>query len=380
MELDKDTVNGTWTKNKNNKPEFFIINEAIISKLCILGEDFEPCFEGSHITAPEIKFSLEEDFERKLFSMMEELTELLNKGGAKVFVKYDVSIGDTLWNALYSYMEQNYPSDEEKICSIYRIDGVYEEGEQKFAVLQNRSDMKYYRLNFSLDEDKVFTPSETLVEMTEYSVEEPQFKNEDVEKFESEYFSLKNEDKTEKEENDKTEDKTEDNDNKNEYSKEEEKCPKCGKPVEECTCKEEPKKEYSLEEIPEYNELQTKFSELESKYNALISEKEELENKIQSLSQFKAQIEKKEKEAMIESFYMLSEEDKKEVVENIDKYSLDDIEAKLSIICVRNKVNFNLDEEKDSKKGSLTYNLNGNEDENMPAWVKRAMSVAKTLK
>ena len=38
-----------------------------------------------------------------------------------------------------------------------------------------------------------------------------------------------------------------------------------------------------------------------------------------------------------ETFYMLSDEDKKEVIENIDSYSLDDIEAKLSILCVRNK-------------------------------------------
>ena len=37
----------------------------------------------------------------------------------------------------------------------------------------------------------------------------------------------------------------------------------------------------------------------------------------------------KEKESMINSFYMLSDEDKKDVVENIDKYSIDDIEAKL---------------------------------------------------
>jgi hypothetical protein len=50
MELDEGTLDATWSKNKNNKPEFFIVNEAFISKLCILGEDCEPCFEGSQIT------------------------------------------------------------------------------------------------------------------------------------------------------------------------------------------------------------------------------------------------------------------------------------------------------------------------------------------
>jgi hypothetical protein len=39
MELDEKTLDATWTKDINGNPKFFIINEAIISKLCILGED-----------------------------------------------------------------------------------------------------------------------------------------------------------------------------------------------------------------------------------------------------------------------------------------------------------------------------------------------------
>jgi hypothetical protein len=54
MELDEKTLDATWTRDNNGKPKFFIINEAIISKLCILGEDCEPCFEGASITAPTI--------------------------------------------------------------------------------------------------------------------------------------------------------------------------------------------------------------------------------------------------------------------------------------------------------------------------------------
>mgnify|MGYP004478586557 FL=1 len=47
MELHEPTLNATWTKDDNGKPKFFIINDALIEKLCILGEDCEPCFEGS---------------------------------------------------------------------------------------------------------------------------------------------------------------------------------------------------------------------------------------------------------------------------------------------------------------------------------------------
>jgi len=50
MELDENTLDAFWTKDNNGKPQFFIINEAIMSKLCILGEDVEPCFEGASIS------------------------------------------------------------------------------------------------------------------------------------------------------------------------------------------------------------------------------------------------------------------------------------------------------------------------------------------
>lgn len=81
MELDKDIINAYWTKDDNNKPQFFIINEAIISKLCILGEDVEPCFETASIKKPEIVFSFEESFKEQLFSMMNEIKQILIEGG-----------------------------------------------------------------------------------------------------------------------------------------------------------------------------------------------------------------------------------------------------------------------------------------------------------
>ena len=81
---------------------------------------------------------------------------------------------------------------------------------------------------------------------------------------------------------------------------------------------------------------------------------------------------------MIDSFYMLSNEDKREVQENIDNYSLDDIEAKLSIICVRNKVSFDLEDDKPAEgQNPTTYNLNEVESESTPAWIKAVQMVAK---
>ncbi len=49
MELDENLTQGSWTFDDNQNYDFFIINEAVISKLCILGEEVEPCFEGARI-------------------------------------------------------------------------------------------------------------------------------------------------------------------------------------------------------------------------------------------------------------------------------------------------------------------------------------------
>jgi hypothetical protein len=77
---------------------------------------------------------------------------------------------------------------------------------------------------------------------------------------------------------------------------------------------------------------------------------------------------------------MLSDEDKKDVIENIDNYSLNDIEAKLSILCVRNKVSFNLDNDnKNEGNGPTTFNLNNGMSDEAPAWVKALRSVASEM-
>ena len=75
MELDEKTFVGVWTKTDNSPKEFLIVNEAIISKLCVLGEDVEPCFEGASVR--ELQFTFEEDFKHQLFSMMKEMKEIL---------------------------------------------------------------------------------------------------------------------------------------------------------------------------------------------------------------------------------------------------------------------------------------------------------------
>lgn len=87
-----------------------------------------------------------------------------------------------------------------------------------------------------------------------------------------------------------------------------------------------PVKSNSLHTDAEYEALEAKYTALQESYNELVA--------------FKNDVEDKEKDALIAQFSMLSDEDKKDVMENKRNYSLEDIEAKLAVICYRKKVNF----------------------------------------
>lgn len=350
MELDEKNLNAFWSKDNNGKPEFFIINEAIIKGLCVLGENNEPCFEGAKITAPTIQFSFDEGFKEQLFSMMNELTKLLNKEEQRVLTRYSVTIGDALWTALYEYTEN--------LDCAYDIVGVYEDGEQKFAVL--KAEDKYSRVDFSINEDGTYAIGAELVAFDSYEPDaEPQFAADAI----AEYVAQKK-GKKEEEDTEENEDTT-----KKENTPEEE---------EDEEDKKKKKKEYSLEEIPEYVELRDAFNTLKTQYDTLEVNYNNMKTSVADLTQFKNTVLKKEKQEMINSFYMLSDEDKKDVIDHIDEYSKDEIEAKLSIICVRNRVSF---EEENKPSNPTTYSFDdiNNKENTVPAWVKSVMATKNSM-
>lgn len=308
MELHNKLTKGTWTKDENGMPQFFIINEAVIQKLCILGENVEPCFEGAGIAA---EFSFDEGFKSKLFSMMEELKTALQEGEKKM-------------------------SDENKEILI-------PESEEEDTEFKKKPD----------EEEKDKTPENSQKKDNDSS--EDNKKTEEQEDEEYKKKKCKTQCK-------KAEDEDED----------EEICPDCGKPKSKCTCEEDKKKKYNLDDIPEYVELSNKYSALEQEKNAL-------EVEVKSLREFKMKADRLEKQAMIDSFSMLSDADKADVVANIDTYSVNDIEAKLSIICVRNKVNFNLDKE-NKETDNLIYSLKEEDgNDGVPAWIKAVRDTAKSM-
>lgn len=286
MELDENSLDGHWATNKQTGMDFFIINDATFSKLCILGEDVEPCFEGSKVSAPEISSSftkIDDDFKKTLFTMMQDLQFALKGEEA---------------------MENETMVNVDSVETAPAADPVVE------------------------------TSAPAVEDATSAPVEE--FKKTDEED------AKKKEEKTEEEpaDNDNGE---KDNGNKEEDDKE---------------------KKYAL--LQEENaELRNKISELETQFS-------DLNEKYQELVEFKAKADEAEKDAMIAKFSMLSDEDKAEVIENKAQYSVEDIENKLSVICVRKKVNFDL-----SNSANINNNMNKGfvfsleaDENNVPAWVK----------
>jgi len=302
MELDEETLDGHWSTNNNTGMDFFIINDAIFSKLCILGNDVEPCFEGARITAPEVSstFTLDDNFKKTLFTMMQDLQSAL-KGGYKMELE-DKNVETEVTTAI-----------EEEVTPVEETPA-----------------------------ETIEAPAEEVIVEEENSTEDTEVAIDAIQPSQEEEAAEEN--KEESEEIIKEEESAEDTETEEEevdYKEENEE-------VEE--------KDYSLLE-EELNSLKASYAEMESKYQELVTFKEAVDNE--------------KKDALINSFYMLSDDDKKDVIENKANYSLDEIESKLSVICVRKKVNFDLEDndknEDNTEDKVLTYSLNESPD--VPEWL-----------
>ena len=306
MELDKKTFKGHWATNPKNNMEFFIINDAIFEKLCILGDEVEPCFQGSAITAPEVSatFSLDENFKHTLFTMMEEL-------------KYALEGGNTMAKVAEASVNETVTTVEPEVTTEFTENQVNE--------------------NESSSSEQAPTS---------------EFKKDDEEDKKEKENPSENKDDKKDEDNGGGASDSDDDDSADEEKKDDE---------------EDKKKKFTVLE-QEYNELQTSYASL----------KEEVEE----LRTFKKKIEDKEKDDLIKDFYMLSDEDKKDVIEHKSEYSLEDIKSKLAVICFEKKVNFNLDTSSENEESTVeedenpvtTFDIKATEDSTVPEWVKAVES------
>ena len=288
MDIGNEFLNADWSYDDKSGMEFFIINEAVISNLCILGEDYEPCFEGSQIT----KFSLlDEDFNTKIYNLMKEVRKM--KGG-------NLTVEDNREEILN-------PEDEVAV-----EEPVEEVSEPEVEV-----------------EEPAAEPEEEIAEPEAEEAEEP------VEEIVE---------------------------------------PEPAEPVEE---NEGEAAQFSLTDL---QDLQEKYSALEAQFAELQAKYDTMESEYNTLVAFKQTKDREQKQAMIDSFCMLSDTDKADVQANIDTYSLDDIEAKLSIICVRNKLNLSGHTDSEDTHSS-TFSIDevddDSEDTNVPALVSALRNARK---
>lgn len=105
----------------------------------------------------------------EILSKLSKIEEKLNKEEhmAKdvTITKYAVSIGCDLWDKLYSVLKEKYPmADGDWITCKYWIKGIYEEGTEKFAILEEKDGAKLFKIMFTLTEDEL-TLSEELTEV-----------------------------------------------------------------------------------------------------------------------------------------------------------------------------------------------------------------------
>ena len=202
--------------------------------------------------------------------------------------------------------------------------------------------------NTAVEEEKIETSAENL-DNVEQVIEEEINNSTEQSSQETDFVAKKEEEDDKEEEKSDSEEKSDDSEDAKE---------------EDADKNEEEKKKFSYDE-----DMDAKYSALEKQFNELQTKFSALETEAVSLREFKAGIEDAQKDEMIANFYMLSDEDKKDVIEHKSEYTLEEIESKLSVICVRNKVSFSLNEESSEEKPVTTFNLNDTTAEILPAWL-----------
>ena len=325
MELDENSLQGFWSKEANSECEFFIINDAIFSKLCILGDEVEPCFEGASITAPNISknFSLDDKFRKTLYQMMKELQYTLQGGSSEVdeIKKKSVDSSEATLEEAVEQVEEQFENTQSAEPSVTETPSTTETTETETQVEDAGSDNQESGTTTETVEDAGNEGADAGVEGGDSGSDGGDAGSSDYAK----------KDDSEDKEEDKAEDKEEEDDDEDKKKKDE-------------------------------------------KYALLVTQIEELQQSVASLTEraIAAETElaayvNKDKDALIAEFSMLSDEDKKDVIEHKAEYSLAEIKSKLAVICFDKKVNYVKSTEEKSE--DLTVNIEATKYTNEPEWL-----------
>ena len=310
MELDESTLDGHWANDSKSGMDFFIINDAIFSKLCILGDDVEPCFEGASITGGvDNNYAESTEFAHTLYTMIKQLQDIVGtKEGGK-----------------------NMPEKPEELEDA-EVTTEFVAGSGKNTEPQKKTKDSDAKKDDETPSDK----AEPATERTKQEEEQVAEEEEKKEQTEAKKRECALDDEEKKKEEEVTESKKR-----------------------ECALEEEDDKEKKPEVDAKKRECSLDESTTEATVTsafALEKENEQLRAELESLRQFKLSIENEQKDALIAKYHMLSDEDKADVVAHKEEYTLEQIDEKLALIYVRKNVDFSTvdgHQEEDVDMGSL---------------------------
>lgn len=159
------------------------VPNANIKMVKMSAEEFESEYvkysDTKHVKNDDNKMS---EILNKLTSIEEKLSKEEIMAKNKEITKYAISIGGDLWDGLYKILKDKYPMDNDGwITSKYYINGIYEDGVEKFVIVQERNnDTKRFKIMFNLTETELELSEEVQevkvdfipVEMEMFTVEE----------------------------------------------------------------------------------------------------------------------------------------------------------------------------------------------------------------
>lgn len=188
MELDEKSLEGYWTVSNNSPCDFFIITDATFYKLCILGKDVEPCYEGASVTKPMVsdKFSYKDIFYKNFFTVMQEFTKIVEQGGKEEMTIENENNAPVVETEDFAKKEEKEPETSDETKEDVAEEPEKEEVEPKEDKTKNACGDKKKKNQCSLDattEPVVDTADELADLKAKYELLEKQ--NEELIKFQN---------------------------------------------------------------------------------------------------------------------------------------------------------------------------------------------------
>ena len=373
MELDEHSMSGYY------EGDVFVFTSATLDKLCILGDDYPPCFSGAKIMTTYAKeynnlaANIENTIGRRYYIMNNQMIAdkpEVAEAPEVVTLEYALGLGWNLNEAIY--MQLNARGFECK----YDVEGVYTENGVIFTILRDRETLEYLRCDVTITADEKvemsteFTsvsptfvpkaPSEdkgvpalggnevdapdapaTNNAVTEESAE-PEIVTPPAETGEFKKGDEDEDDNSSSDDDDDSDNSSKDlesgasqEDDGSTDKEDEKKKPATKNSLEEEADESETSETSEVSETPAID-FAARIAELESELSETKNTISTLTEELNAYKEKDAKLIKKQKEELIASYIeILSDEDLKDVQDHFAEYSLDDIESKLAVTYTR---------------------------------------------